>query len=190
MKQPLVGGQTPLRPTLWVTNTAVRPVVALTARRSSWSRSRVSASSAANGSSRSSSEVRGHGQRAGDGHALLLPTRDLPGAPTRQVGEADLGQQLLAPLRRCFARDVRRDQREVDVAAHGLPREQARLLEHQPALTAGPGWHDRARCTVPVVGSSKPAISRSRVLLPQPDAPTSTRNSPADTARSTGPRAA
>ena len=80
-------------------------------------------------------------------------------------------------------------QGQLDVAADGLPREQPGLLEDQPGAAAR---HRRAcrRCgPCRVVGCSKPAISRSRVLLPQPDAPTSTRNSPAGTVRSTGPTA-
>ena len=43
--------------------------------------------------------------------------------------------------------------------------------------------------TRPALGVSSPAIMRSAVLLPQPDGPTSTMNSPSAMARST-PRAA
>ncbi len=57
-----------------------------------------------------------------------------------------------------------------------------------PAPLPGTGAEPAVR-TVPAVGCSNPAISRSSVLLPQPDAPTSTRNSPAGTVRSTGPTA-
>src|SRR5918997_4511665 len=57
-----------------------------------------------------------------------------------------------------------------------------------PAPRPGTGAVPPTR-TVPPVGCSNPAISRSSVLLPQPDAPTRTRNSPAGTVRSTGPTA-
>jgi len=42
--------------------------------------------------------------------------------------------------------------------------------------------------TLPAVGRRTPAAMRSSVLLPQPEGPTSERNSPSRTSRSSGPR--
>ncbi|SKU67843.1 Uncharacterised protein [Mycobacteroides abscessus subsp. abscessus] len=43
--------------------------------------------------------------------------------------------------------------------------------------------------TAPSLGDSNPASKRNSVLLPQPEAPTKTRNVPGSTVRSTGPSA-
>ena len=68
-------------------------------------------------------------------------------------------------------------QREVDVAPHREPREQRRLLEHEPGAAVNGG--------VARDGRSRPARMLSNVLLPQPDAPSMHTNSPVPTVSDT-----
>jgi len=69
-------------------------------------------------------------QRAGQGHALLLPAgqgrRPLVGA----FGQTHLGQRLFGPWPPVA------EQAQADVVDHSLPGQQARVLEHQPHLFA------------------------------------------------------
>ena len=79
-------------------------------------------------------------------------------------------------------------QRVGDVLAHGHVRVERVALEHHGDVAVlGRGVGDVAppMTSSPAVTSSRPAIIRSRVDLPQPDGPTSTRSSPSATSRST-----
>ena len=49
--------------------------------------------------------------------------------------------------------------------------------------TAAMSWPSMMTC--PPVGTSKPASMRSKVVLPQPEGPSSAKNSPRPTSRST-----
>ena len=81
----------------------------------------------------------------------------------------------------------------LEVLPHGEVVVEHRLVA-EVADVNGPGV-ERAggvaerRSTVPAVGSSSPAASRSSVVLPLPLCPSSTTRSPAATSRSTGPSA-
>ena len=78
-----------------------------------------------------------------------------------------------------------RDRRaETDVAAHRQPRKQPVVLEHHAALGAGAGDIGMPHISAsPRVGASKPATMRSKVDLPQPEAPIRQTNSPFFTRR-------
>ena len=79
--------------------------------------------------------------------------------------------------------------RDGDVLRHRHVREQADLLEH---VADAPAQRDRVeraphrcrRCaTIPELGSDRRLIRRSSVVLPEPEAPTTARNSPGRTER-------
>ncbi len=114
----------------WVTKTTVRPSSRCTRRRVCRSSMRILASSAPKGSSRSRKR-RLVGQGAGDRHPLLLAARKLPGPPAAEAGEADQGEQFLAPLAPLGGLLAAHRQRELDVVGHRHVAEQRVMLEHE-----------------------------------------------------------
>ena len=113
---------------------------------------------------------------AGKRHALLLATRQLVRPPgEHRLVEAHRLGQFHGPA---FAPGLGAFDAEVDVLRHGQMRKQRSVLRHQ----ADAASMRRHRCrTVRHLraveprgesGASKPAISRSKVVLPQPEGPT------------------
>ena len=142
-------------------------------------RSRVSASSAPNGSSISMT-LRVVGEHPGDLAALLHAARQLVRAPVGEVGDARpcRARRRRSPGAAALATPRRREP-ELDVPPHGQPRVQ-RVGCWNTTPRSGPG-HVPARRRprrVPSVGAMKPAMSRSSVVLPHPTGPTRQTNSP------------
>ncbi len=78
-----------------------------------------------------------HGQRAGDGHALLLAARELPGVLVGMLAQAHAAQQLQGLFVRLGARRaVDAARRERHVVEHAHVAEQVELLEHHADLAA------------------------------------------------------
>jgi hypothetical protein len=67
---------------------------------------------------------------AGDGDALLLPTREVRGQPVLESVEMHAREQIERPALACVARHV--DHRLHHVRGRGEVREQAVMLEHEP----------------------------------------------------------
>ena len=165
--------------TLWVTNSTVRPVLAPEPLEL------VVQQVAGHGVERAERLV--HEQhvgllreRAGQLHPLAHAARQLVGQLLLEALEVDELEQLAHALPAGVGlRHLAELERELDVAPHGEPREQRRLLEHERRATAA----HRRPC--PAVGRSSPATRLSSVLLPQPDAPSRHTNSPGATSSET-----
>ena len=128
------------------------------------------------------------GQRPGDGDPLLHAAGQLPrvGAARRRRGRPRRAPRLdqrrsAQPGRQPFGL-----QRQFDVLVHLQPGEQAApvLLEHdRRRRRAGRPPARRPPGPSPAVGASRPPRQRSRVVLPQPDGPTTQTNCPAATSK-------
>ena len=116
-------------------------------------------------------------ERAGERDPLAHAARELVRSRLGEVAEVHHLEQLSVRVRRSSRADPAQLQRELDVAPRRQPREQRRLLEHQPGAVRPD------TSTVPDVGWSRPATMLSSVLLPQPDAPSRQTNSPGATSR-------
>ena len=163
--------------TLCVTKTTVRPVARKMRSSSSCRRSRVIASSAPNGSSMSRTS-------ASWARARAIATR------WRMPPESSCGRLSANPPRctrssrsSAFARRSRR----------ATPRSRSASSTLRETVSHGnsaASWNMTAlrrpspRTTWPAVGRSSPATRLSRVVFPQPEAPTRHTNSPAATVRS------
>ena len=121
-------------------------------------------------------------ERARDGDALLLAAGELGREALVHALEGDELQQLLAAHQAVGALHAPHPQRELDVVRDAHVAEQGVVLEHEadPAVAGGDAGHVPAvqRDTRPWSISTRPAMARSSVLLPLPDGPSSTRNSP------------
>ena len=158
---------------LWVTMTIV--VAARSQRRSSSrsNRSRVSASSALNGSSSSSTSGSSASARR-EGDALAGPAGQLAtGARRRRPGRGRRARSARPGARRGARRGQPGELERVrDVGRGRPPRQQARLLEDEPDPRVGAGdRRSRRAAPCPAVGSSRPAMTRRSVDLPQPFGP-------------------
>ena len=167
-----------------VMNSTVLRVASQSASRSSRICSRVSASSAPNGSSISSSGASWISARD-DRDALPHAARQLVRVAVGEVREADLRQEP----QRAVAVRARVEAAQLDLHEHVVERrapvEQHRALEHDAEVGLRPvDDAARRRAPRPCVGRCRPATMRSSVLLPQPDGPTIARNSPSRIARS------
>ena len=111
------------------------------------------------------------GQRAGQGHALAHAARELVGLAILEPAQLHQAEQLGGPLAALGLADAAEAQGQLDVAAHGQPGEERR----RPGTSCA---GRPVRCTSPAVALSRPATRLSRVVLPQPDAPTRQTNSP------------
>ena len=164
--------------TSWVMSTVVKPCSRQMRASSSCISARVSASSAPNGSSRSSTPGRLTSARASATRCFWPPesTDGQSLARSARPTSASAAVRRFAPAR--LARDA-------DIADHPLPQQQARILEEQPDRALQPDRPARRRSGPrPAVGVSSPAISRSSVVLPPPERPTTARNCPAGIERS------
>jgi len=101
---------------------------------------------------------------------LAHSARELVGPPGSEALEVDHLQQGAHQGPTLAARHPAQLEGQRDVAAHGEPGEQRRLLEHEGGAALDV---DRAGG-----GESSPASRWRRVLLPHPDAPTRQTNSP------------
>ncbi len=127
--------------------------------------------------------------RAGDADALFLAARQLPRIV---VARARRARRPTAPsARACLRsadRQLRQQQRQLDVARRGQHRQQVVQLEDEADVPRAPGRRacrptscrcDRRRPrSIPSVGVSSPPIRLSSVVLPEPDGPISARKSP------------
>ena len=158
-----------------------------TARRVS---SRRAASREENGSSSSTSDGSGARARASATRCCWPPESWCGERSARSASRPDQGEQLAHPAAvaalapRQAEADVGRPPTGAGTARPPAARSRCRgggpaTLRPAPATTRSP------RVTVPASGSSKPAISRSSVVLPQPDGPSSAVRLPPGTCRST-----
>ncbi len=122
-------------------------------------------------------------QRARDRHPHPHAAGQFARIGLGEIGKADARQRLHDARRGRGPVDAGELQRQEDVAEHRRPRHQRRLLEHEADAAARVARRSR-QVTVPRVGSLRPAMMRSAVDLPQPDGPSSDRNSPSRTSRS------
>ena len=126
---------------------------------------------------------RAQDQRPGQRDALLLAAGELVRAALAELAELDQLERLLDAPVALAARDLLVAQAEGDVVEHVEVREQRVALEDGvdvAPLAAAPAARSVPSSRIsPAVGRSKPAIIRSVVVLPQPDGPSSEKNSPA-----------
>ena len=166
-----------------VTMTVVRPSLRCSSRISTRTSCRSLASRFDSGSSSSSTSGWKTSARASATRCCWPPEswrgRRSPRCPRRTSRSASATRAARSP-----AVDLAHLQPEGDVLRHRQMREQRVALEHQAGI-ALPRRQSRdvapAEPHVPRVGSTKPAIMRSVVVLPQPDGPSSTTNSPSAT---------
>ena len=78
------------------------------------------------------------GERAGDGHALLHPARQLVRVVAGELAELDEVEHLLRPRRPACAVVAHQLQRQLDVVLDGPPVEQDRRLEDHPVVAVEP----------------------------------------------------
>ena len=70
-------------------------------------------------------------QGAGDGHALHLPARELVGLLVHLVAQAHRDERLLGTLGALSAAHTRDGERQLNVAQHGLVRDEVVALEDE-----------------------------------------------------------
>jgi hypothetical protein len=164
--------------TLCVTNTAVKRCACHSASRSRLSLKRVISSSAANGSSSNSRCGCVTRARAIDARIFMPPDS------SRGTARANSARPTAASAAATAASMRSRGQR---CNTSGSATLSATLAQ---GISVG-SWNTKpmrawpSRCTVPWVGDSSAASSRSAVLLPQPDGPSRLTNVPASIARLT-----
>lgn len=166
-----------------VTKSTVVPDVAASVRTSSWRRSRVSASSAANGSSIRSTCGSPASARAMATRCCWPPESShvrrpaIPASPTR-ASNSSVCSALCSRGTPCRAR--------ANAMLPPAVRQGNSLGCWKTTPVARPGTGGSPRTVaVPSEGVTKPAAIRSRVVFPQPDGPTSTTNSPGPASRET-----
>ncbi len=129
-------------------------------------------------------EARRHAERPGDRSAHAHPAGELPGKQARRGLEAHQGQHppnALPPPVGGLAPEL---ERQLDIGGDPAPGQEGRVLKHEEQLLAGPLGVPARDADRPLRGRARPAISRSRVDLPQPLGPMKLTNSPASTSRS------
>ena len=136
-------------------------------------------------------QARLHDERARDAHALAHAARELRGIARREVGQADELQHVArraCPSRRAQATsDAGRTRR--------CPRRRATRARRPPGTRrrCRRALRPRSAClrtrSCPRSRGVRPAMSSSSVDLPQPDGPTTAKNSPLRISKSIGPTA-
>ena len=174
----------------WVTKTLVTCISSCRRRSQRRSSLRTLASSAPNGSS-SSSTLRLDGERARQRDALALAAGELVRVAVGEPVELHQLEQLRRP---CADRALGRPRR-LAAARAGRTRRSRRSSCGRTARSAGTRsrrWRSRTSAsvasspwnsTLPVSGTSSPAMMRSSVVLPEPDGPSSATSSPAGMSR-------
>ena len=114
-------------------------------------------------------------------HPLLPPSESWFGLRprSRRVGRSRAARCLAAPL---LAADALHPQPVLDVLAHRVGKERVVLEDgvYRAVIWRQPGDVGSSSSTVPVSGSSKPAIIRRVVVFPEPEGPSRVKNSPVD----------
>ena len=130
-------------------------------------------------------ERRREHERAGDGGPLLLAERGLLRVPRGEVRDREIVHQLVDAVAQLIEA-TGQSCRVLDVLPDGELIEQPELLRHDGQLV--PPWTAPARSErsiVPLSGRSHPAITFSKVVLPEPERPTRPTSSPARSVSST-----
>ena len=140
-------------------------------------------------------DLRVVGEGAGQGDALPLAARALGHVLAVIVlGQPDHAHQLQRPLAPDAGCDALHLERELDVLADRAVREQCQRLEDEAGRPPVRGQVVDPLCRAAGCrrrsGVSMPASMRSSVVLPEPDGPTTVKNSPSRTSRSTRSTAA
>ncbi len=173
---------------LCVTKTTVSPRAAHSASSSASSRWRVNSSSAPKGSSISSRSGEVTSARAIDARICMPPESsrgNCPAASDNPTSASAASTSRSAPPRGTPARSSG-SRTLVAIRAQGISAGAWKTIANRrpgTPVASNPSPHQRS---VPAVGSTRPAISLSSVVLPQPEGPSSVTNSPRRTARSTG----
>ena len=121
---------------------------------------------------------------ARDRDALLHSAGQLPRIVVDEARQADGGERLLDEPRPLGLRELLVAQRQEDVVAHASSRASSERLYSWKTTAISSGGEVTGRpstTTPPLVGRMRPAMHFSRVVLPQPDGPTTHTNSPSPT---------
>ena len=145
-------------------------------------------------------QLRAGGERAGEGHPLQLPARELGGGTVEQVRDAEGERGFLHRARHGCGPQAAVLQCEGDLRAHrGHHDLRLRIREQRPGV--GP---DLGRCVLAGVEAGRqhgppegpavevrtsPQAARSSVDFPEPESPATTQNSPGSIDRLTSRRA-
>ena len=135
-------------------------------------------------------QARPRHQGAGDAEPLAHAAGELRRIGLRKRRQAHEGERMLDALADFRLGHAGAAQRERGVVVDGEPGKARVLLEHHAdAVRHLAGDRLALEVIVPAVGRASPAITSSRVDLPQPDGPTTEKNSPCRRSRSSGPSA-
>ncbi len=136
-------------------------------------------------------EPRLQDERARDANTLAHAAGELRRIRAHEIGEPHEGERVVDPAADLARLHAGAAQPERHVVPHAEPGKARVLLEHDPDAVG----HARRRSaglrrvTLPALASCRPARSSSSVDLPQPDGPTTPKNSPRASLKSTGPSA-
>ncbi len=128
------------------------------------------------------------GEPASDGHALLLTARHVAGKVMRTIREVDGGEQLLGPFARLGLAPLGGAERHRTFSDALSAGRRLNAWNTTPtvwrrywvsALPERPTTSVSTTVTLPDAGVRSPAITDSRVVLPQPLAPSSSTSWPA-----------
>jgi hypothetical protein len=125
-------------------------------------------------------------QRAADRGTLLHAAGELPWQLLLEPFEPDQFQQRLRPRQIFVARQLLHVDRQHHVGQDVAPGQQQRVLEHDADIAVRLCHLLAFDQISPVDGASSPEIIFSSVDLPQPDGPTTTKNSPSLMWKSSG----
>ena len=114
-----------------------------------------------------------HRQRPGQADPLAHAAGKLVRVFVLEAGQADFGDVVPRDRLALGLVDAAQFQPEGDVAEHGRPGHQREILEHEGALRTRPAHRRPLTSTSPDVAGSRPAMILSKVVLPQPDGPSS-----------------
>ena len=117
-------------------------------------------------------------QRARDADALLHAAGQLMRIVLGESGKPDQLDEVARELAALAGADAVDLERELDVAHHGAPGQQAEILEHHAGVLARRRHRRSVDGDAALVGAMRPAVSRSSVVLPQPLGPSSVTSSP------------
>ncbi len=118
-----------------------------------------------------------------DPDSLAHASGQFPDLAVPSIGQADAVQQVVCNLAPFLLSDTLQGQGEGHVVAGVQPRIERIVLENDSAFGAGPVIGCPSTRTAPDVGRWKPAARLRRLVLPEPERPMMTTNSPLDTER-------
>ena len=136
-------------------------------------------------------------ERAGQRDALALAAGKLRRIALAEPAELDEIEQFLDAARdlglgRARSRRLRTVRPKATLSATVMWRNSAYCWKTKPTPRSVTGWSvtsSPSNATVPASGNSSPAMIRSSVVLPEPEGPSSARNSPGRASRSMSPSA-